>query len=128
MSVVASRPHPPEKEVRVITIGIDPHTRTHAAGARDEGGGVLAEITVGLDPPELDRLVRWVEGIGPERIVAVEGARGFGLALSRRVPPAGGTVLAGPPAARPARTTGEMPWRWHASRCANRASRASRRM
>src|SRR3990172_7565064 len=93
MSVVASRPHPPEKEVRVITIGIDPHTRTHSAAALDEGGRVLAEITVGSDPPELDRLVRWVEGIGPERIVAVEGARGFGLALCRRLLAAGETVL-----------------------------------
>ena len=91
--MVASRPHPPEKEVRVITIGIDPHTRTHSAAALDEGGRVLAEITVGSDPPELDRLVRWVEGIGPERIVAVEGARGFGLALCRRLLAAGETVL-----------------------------------
>src|SRR3989304_956457 len=93
MSVVASRPHPPEKEVRVITIGIDPHTRTHSAAALDEGGRVLAEITVGSDAGELDRLVRWIKGVGPERIVAMEGARGFGLALCRRVLAAGETVL-----------------------------------
>ena len=42
---------------------------------------------------ELDRLVRWIKGVGPERIVAIEGARGFGLALCRRVLAAGETVL-----------------------------------
>ena len=94
MSVVASRRCTNcKKEVSVITIGIDPHTRTHSAAALDEGGRIFAEITVGSDPPELDRLVRWVEGIGPERIVAVEGARGFGLALCRRLLGAGETVL-----------------------------------
>jgi len=77
----------------VITIGIDPHSRTHTAAALDERGRVLAEITVGSDVRELDRLVRWIQSVGPERIVAVEGARGFGLALCRRVLAAGETVL-----------------------------------
>ena len=77
----------------MITIGIDPHSRTHSAAALDDGGRVLAEITVGSGGGELDRLVRWIEGVGPERIVAIEGARGFGLALCRRVLAAGETVL-----------------------------------
>ena len=85
--------HKGQKEVRVITIGIDPHSRTHSAAALDEHGRVLAEITVRSDAGELDRLVRWIESVGSERIVAVEGARGFGLALCRRVLAAGETVL-----------------------------------
>jgi transposase len=77
----------------VITIGIDPHSRTHVAAALDERGGVLAELAVGSNPRELDRLARWVAGMGPDRIVAIEGARGFGLALARRLLAAGETVL-----------------------------------
>jgi len=38
---------------------------------------------MGADALELGRLARWIEALGPERIVAVEGARGFGLALCR---------------------------------------------
>ena len=82
----------------MITIGIDPHSRTHSAAALDERGRVIAEITVGSDARELDRLARWVHGMGPERIVAVEGARGFGLALCRRLLAAGETVLEVAPA------------------------------
>src|SRR5438094_1654160 len=94
MSVVASRPpHRLEKEVSVITIGIDPHSRTHSAAALDDGGRVIAEITVGSDARELDRLARWIGGMGAERTVAVEGARGFGLALCRRLLGAGESVL-----------------------------------
>jgi hypothetical protein len=56
----------------VITIGIDPHSRTHSAAALDEHGRVLAEITVGSDAGELDRFVRGIESVGSERIVAVD--------------------------------------------------------
>jgi transposase len=77
----------------VITIGIDPHSRTHVAAALDERGGVLAELAVGSNPRELDRLARWIAGMGSERIVAIEGARGFGLALARRLLACGEIVL-----------------------------------
>src|SRR5207245_8477768 len=42
-------------------------------------------------------------GMGPERVVAIEGARGFGLALSRRLLVAGETVVD----VAPALTVGE---------------------
>jgi transposase len=77
----------------MITIGIDPHSRTHSAAALDDGGRVLAEITVGAGPAELDRLVSWIVDTGSERVVAIEGARGLGLALCRRLLAAGETVL-----------------------------------
>jgi len=77
----------------VITIGIDAHSRTHAAAALDDRGRVLAELAVGSGPRELDRLVRWIAGMGPERLVAIEGARGFGLALCRRLQCAGEVVV-----------------------------------
>jgi transposase len=77
----------------VITIGIDPHSRTHVAAALDDHGRVLAELAVGSNPRELDRLARWIAGIGTQRIVAIEGARGFGLALCRRLQGAGETII-----------------------------------
>lgn len=77
----------------MITIGIDPHSRSHSAAALDAHGRVLAEITVRSDAGELDRLARWIAGMGPERVVAIEGARGFGLALSRRLLASGETVI-----------------------------------
>jgi transposase len=77
----------------VITIGIDPHSRTHVAAALDDRGRVLGELTVGSAVRELDRLARWIAGIGTERIVAIEGARGFGLALCRRLHGAGETII-----------------------------------
>jgi transposase len=77
----------------VITIGIDPHSRTHAAAALDEQGRVLVEVAVGSNAEELDRLGQWIAAFGPERIVAIEGARGFGLALARKLLAAGETVL-----------------------------------
>lgn len=88
-------PHRPLacEEVAMVTVGIDPHTRTHSAGAVDALGGVLGMLTVGVSPSELDRLVHWIEELGPERIVAVEGARGFGLALCRRLLAQGETVI-----------------------------------
>src|SRR6266704_2148166 len=95
MSVVASPVHAPprRKEGPVITIGIDPHSRTHSAAALDDQGRILAELTVGSNARELDRLARWIQGMGPRRVVAIEGARGFGLALSRRLLVAGETVV-----------------------------------
>jgi hypothetical protein len=89
---------PTNKEGRMITIGIDPHPRTHSAAALDAHGRVLGELTVGSNPRELDRLMRWIAGLGPHRTVAVEGARGFGLALSGRLLATGETVLDVPPA------------------------------
>ena len=67
----------------MITIGIDPHSRTHSAAALNDHRRVIAEVTMGAYALELGRLARWIEALGPERIVAVEGARGFGLALCR---------------------------------------------
>jgi hypothetical protein len=70
----------------VITMGIDLHSRAHSAAALDDHGRILAELTVGSNAPELDRLARWIAGVGPERLVAIEGARGFGLALVPAAP------------------------------------------
>lgn len=77
----------------MVIIGIDAHTRVHVAAAIDEHGRVVDRIETGAGPEELAVLVNWVAAFVGERLVAVEGAKGFGLALSRRLLAAGEAVV-----------------------------------
>lgn len=77
----------------MVIVGIDAHTRRHSAAAIDNHGRVLDVIEVGAGVDELDRLIRWTTGFGDDRLVAVEGAKGFGLALSRRLLDVGEEVV-----------------------------------
>ena len=77
----------------MFIIGVDAHTRVHSAAVIDDHGRVIDTIKVGAGPDELDRLVGWVAGFTGQRLVAVEGAKGFGLALTRRLLAAGETVV-----------------------------------
>jgi len=77
----------------MVIIGIDAHTQTHTAGAIDEQGRALATLEVGASPRELERLLAWVQSLGDVRLVAVEGAKGFGLPLTRRLLAAGQEVV-----------------------------------
>lgn len=77
----------------MVIIGIDTHTRTHTAGAIDELGRELGTLTVGAAPRELERLLAWAGGFGDIRLVAVEGAKGFGLPLTRILLAAGHTII-----------------------------------
>jgi transposase len=73
----------------MVIVGIDAHTQSHTAAAVDEHGRELATVTVGAQPAELDRLCTWIEQLGEVRLVAVEGAKGFGLPITRRLLAAG---------------------------------------
>lgn len=77
----------------MIIIGIDAHTRVHVAAAVDEHGRVLGTTESGAGPEQLAVLVNWVAGFEGDRLVAVEGAKGFGLALTRRLLEAGEQVV-----------------------------------
>jgi transposase len=68
----------------MVIVGIDCHTSIHVAAAIDESGGVLGRLSAEADPAGLEHLVTWVGGFDAP-LVAVEGARGFGLALTRRL-------------------------------------------
>lgn len=76
-----------------MIIGIDTHTRRHSAAAVDDHGRVLDVLEVGASVEELDHLIGWISAHPGERLVAIEGAKGFGLALSRRLLEAGETVV-----------------------------------
>lgn len=77
----------------MVIIGIDAHSRVHVAAAIDEQGRVLATTETGAGPDQLAVLVGWVATFGDDRLVAVEGAKGFGLALTRRLLAAGESVV-----------------------------------
>ncbi len=69
----------------MVIVGIDAHTQSHTAAAIDEHGRELATLTVGARPAELDRLIAWIEQLGAVRLIAIEGAKGFGLPITRRL-------------------------------------------
>jgi transposase len=77
----------------MIIIGIDAHTQRHSAAAIDDRGRVLAVTEVGAAVEGLGSLLGWIAAFDDERLVAVEGAKGLGLALTRRLLDRGETVV-----------------------------------
>src|SRR5580693_2452037 len=73
-------------------IGVDPHKASHTAFAIDEAGTPLGELRVRSSASQAERLVAWAAG-WPERIWAVEGARGLGYLLAQQLVTAGERVL-----------------------------------
>jgi hypothetical protein len=67
----------------MIIVGIDPHSRSHAAASIDEHGRLLEGIEVGAGARGLARLSAWIEALPKPRLVAIENARGYGLAIVR---------------------------------------------
>ena len=68
-----------------IVIGIDPHSKTHSAAAIDEQGRPLATVQVSAGPEGLAQLLGWVQCFDSDRLVAVEGCKGYGLPLVRQL-------------------------------------------
>jgi transposase len=73
-------------------VGIDPHSRLHVAAAVDEHGRCVARHQAGAAPDQLVELVDWIGATGAPK-VAVEGSKGYGLALARLLLAAGHTVV-----------------------------------
>ena len=69
----------------MIVVGIDCHTRTHFGAAVDAQGRVLGTCEVDASEAGLAQLVQWLGRFRGDRLVAVEGAHGFGLPLTRRL-------------------------------------------
>jgi transposase len=76
-----------------IVIGIDPHSQLHAAASVDEHGRQLDALEVSAGPDGLAKLVTWIAAQEGERLVAIEGCKGYGLPLARRLLAAGETVV-----------------------------------
>jgi transposase len=69
----------------MIIVGIDPHSRTHAAAAIDEHGRLIDGVDVAAGVGGLERLCAWIDALPRPRLVAIENARGYGLAIIRRL-------------------------------------------
>ncbi len=83
----------------MITIGIDPHKRTHTAVAVSSVGELLAELTIPAENSGHRRLLAWAQGLhaGEARRFALEDCRGVNGRLERFLLEAGEHVLRVPP-------------------------------
>ncbi|MGH8872019.1 MAG: IS110 family transposase [Acidimicrobiia bacterium] len=73
-------------------IGIDPHKGSHTAVVIDRDERVVDEIRVRSSRSQTDELCRWASG-HPERVWAVESARGLGYLVSQQLVAAGERVI-----------------------------------
>lgn len=67
----------------MIIVGIDAHSRSHTAAAVDEHGRLLEVIEVAAGASGLAQLSAWIGAFPQPRLVAIENARGYGLAIVR---------------------------------------------
>ncbi len=83
----------------MITIGIDPHKRTHTAVAVSSVGELLDELTIEADEDGHLQLLAWAENLdaGEVRRFALEDCRGVNGRLERFLLEAGENVLRVPP-------------------------------
>lgn len=83
----------------MITIGIDPHKRTHTAVAVSGVGGLLDELAIEADEEGHRQLLAWAENLDPgeARRFALEDCRGVNGRLERFLLEAGEHVLRVPP-------------------------------
>lgn len=76
----------------MITIGIDPHKRTHTAVAIDDRRRRLGELKIVASTRMIRSLLDWAAA-WPERRWAVEGSDGLGKLLAQQLLAAGETVI-----------------------------------
>src|ERR1700741_153743 len=77
----------------LITIGIDPHKRTHTAAAVSAVGQQLAETTITADEPGQREPLTWAHGFGEEIRFALEDCRHVNGRLERFLLASGDPVL-----------------------------------
>jgi transposase len=75
-----------------IIIGVDPHKASHTAVAIDNSECVLDEFRVRACVSQTDRLRSWAAPF-PDRVWAIESARGLGYLLAQQLVAAGETVV-----------------------------------
>ena len=75
-----------------VMIGVDPHKGSHTAVVLDAGEVVLGQVRVTARTDQLMRLQQWAQP-WPDRVWAVEGARGLGRLLTQQLLTAGERVV-----------------------------------
>jgi len=79
-----------------VMIGIDPHKASHTAVVIDNTECVLDELRVRACSKQTDQLRAWAAPF-PDRVWAIESARGLGYLLAQQLVAAGETVIDVPP-------------------------------
>jgi transposase len=75
-----------------VMIGVDPHKGSHTAVVLDAREVVLGQVRVTARTDQLLRLQQWAQP-WPDRVWAVEGARGLGRLLTQQLLAAGERVV-----------------------------------
>jgi transposase len=82
----------------MLTIGVDPHKRTHSAVAVDQVGTEVAGTTKAAVPDGFDAMLRWSRSLGnAERVWVIEDCRHVSGRLERFLLDRGETVVRLPP-------------------------------
>lgn len=76
-----------------ITGGVDTHLDTHVAAALDAIGGLLGVEHFEAGRTGEEKLIGWLQGLGPIERVGVEGTGSYGAGLARRFRVAGIPVV-----------------------------------
>jgi hypothetical protein len=83
-----------EEAMQMIVIGVDVHKQPLTAVAVDEAGRMLDERTAAVTQHEL---VAWADGLGGERLWAIEDCRQLTRSLERQLIAAGEQLVRVPP-------------------------------
>jgi transposase len=67
-----------------VVIGVDPHKGSHTAVVLDQTENALGKVRVIAGVDQLEQLRRWAQP-WPERVWAIEGARGLGQLLTQQL-------------------------------------------
>jgi transposase len=82
----------------MLTIGVDPHKRTHSAVAVDRVGADVSGVTESARPDGFGALLRWARSLAdPERVWVIEDCRHVSGRLERFLLDHGETVVRLPP-------------------------------
>lgn len=65
----------------MIAVGVDTHKHEHVAAALSELGELVGEITVAASPEGYREMAAWLNGLGSDALVGVEGVGSYGAGL-----------------------------------------------
>ena len=77
----------------MVTIGVDPHKRTHTAAAVNPLGVERAHLTAPARPAGNEQLLEWARGLDTERVWVIEDVRNVSGSLERFLIDRGETVV-----------------------------------
>jgi transposase len=77
----------------MIAVGVDTHKHEHVAAALSELGELLGEIAVAASPEGYREMAAWLNGLGGEALIGIEGVGSYGAGLCEYLQATGVQVL-----------------------------------